>query len=326
MAATQLKSKRPTCPSCSKPASLCLCIRIQNPGLQNKVNITILQHSLERKHPLNSARIAKLGLKNVTVSTVSDVKFDAKFTIHLLDPGHDLGSGQNGEKSSDFYQVMDDKVDEFHANHVIEGRKEPVITFSIGKYGVVTDIGIGNVWMPHVQWKRRLSFDKILASKVAVDDLEKGFVVKKLQKKRVNGSEELEELEEFEVVVLPGSVLLFPSKNGFDIDGLKAMNFEVKNLIVLDGTWSKARRMFCENPWLRFLPHLKLDLDKLSLYSEIRHQPKAGYLSTIESIVYALEEIGDYPEGLDDLLGVFESMVVDQRRFKDERLSKLSSA
>jgi hypothetical protein len=49
-------------------------------------------------------------------------------------------------------------------------------------------------------------------------------------------------------------------------------------------------------------------------------------LSTIESIVYALEEIGDYPEGLDNLLGVFESMVGDQRRFRNERLSKLSSA
>ncbi|KAJ6301100.1 hypothetical protein OIU77_015414 [Salix suchowensis] len=217
---TQLKSKRPTCPSCSKPTSLCLCIRIQNPGLQNKVNITILQHSLERKHALNSARIAKLGLQNVTVSTVSDVKFDATFMIHLFDPGHDSGSGQNGEKSSDFYQVMDNEADEFDASHVTKGSKEPVITCSVGKYGVVTNISIGNVWMPHVQWKRRLSLDKILASKVAVDDLAKGFVVKKLQKRRVNGSDEVEEVEEFEVAVPPGSVLLFPSKNALDVDGL----------------------------------------------------------------------------------------------------------
>lgn len=246
--------------------------------------------------------------------------------IHLFDPGHDSGSGQNGEKNSDFYQVMDNEADEFDASHVTKGSKEPVITCSVGKYGVVTNISIGNVWMPHVQWKRRLSLDKILASKVAVDDLAKGFVVKKLQKRRVNGSDEVEEVEEFEVAVPPGSVLLFPSKNALDVDGLKAMDFEAKNLIVLDGTWSKARRMYCENPWLRFLPHLKLELDRLSLYSEVRHQPKAGYLSTIESIVYALEEIGDYPEGLDNLLGVFESMVSDQRRCKNERLSKLSSA
>lgn len=177
--------------------------------------------------------------------------------IHLFDPGHD--SGQDGENSSDLYHVMDDKADEFDASHVTKGGKEPVITCSIGKYGIVTDISIGNVWMPHVQWKRRLSFDKILASKVAVDDLAKGFVVKKLQKRRVDGSEELEEVEEFEVAVPPGSVLLFPSKNALDVDGLKAMDFEAKNLIVLDGTWSKARRMYCENPWLRFLPHLKLD-------------------------------------------------------------------
>lgn len=132
----------------------------------------------------------------------------------------------------------------------------------------------------------------------------------------------MEEFEEFELKVPPGSILLFPSEKAVSIEDLEGSNFEVKNLIVLDGTWRKAKRMYYENPWLKFLPHLKLDVNKMSLYSEVRKQPKAGYLSTIESIIYAMKAVGDRSEGLDNLLDVFESMVVDQRQCRDEALKK----
>ncbi|XP_050368800.1 uncharacterized protein LOC126786878 [Argentina anserina] len=129
---------------------------------------------------------------------------------------------------------------------------------------------------------------------------------------------------EFQVEIPPESVLLLPSKEAVSVSDLEAMEIKVKNLIVLDGTWSEAKRMYVGNPWLKLLPHLRLDLDKLSLYNEVRVQPKPGLLSTIESIVYALKAVGDSPEGLDNLLDVFESMVGDQRRCKEERLSNVS--
>ncbi|WJX59452.1 hypothetical protein P8452_44770 [Trifolium repens] len=50
---------------------------------------------------------------------------------------------------------------------------------------------------------------------------------------------------------------------------------------------------------------------------------KAGYLSTIESIVFTLKAVGENHKGLDNLLDTFESMFDDQRRCKDERLSKV---
>ncbi|RXI03515.1 hypothetical protein DVH24_004167 [Malus domestica] len=80
-------------------------------------------------------------------------------------------------------------------------------------------------------------------------------------------------------------------------DNLEAMNVKVNNLVVLDGTWTKAKRI------------------------EVRLQSKPGFLSTVESIVYALKAVGDSPKGLDYLLDVFESMVEDQIRCKEERLS-----
>ncbi|KAM4092461.1 hypothetical protein ACB094_06G040900 [Castanea mollissima] len=443
MGVTEANSKRSVCPSCSKPTWLCLCSRIRTPGLENSVRVTILQHSLEKKHPLNSARIARLGLKNFTLATVSDVLFEARFVIRLWEPDSEMGSVQNGLNSDEFVENVDTQKLVFEHSDGVEGLREnvsnseyglfakcpieeninligdnggcclrnglsgarnsqtsgfsvsdelvfepgdelkvedcigekgtfslesllenrdlvtqlnthtvsaastldeavldnettatneivqrqrgheaPVITATIGKYGVIGSLC--HIWMPQANLQKP-TFDNILSSPEARDALAKGFSVKKLQKRQLNGSKELEEYEELELEVPPGSVLLFPSDCAIGINGLDALGCEVKNLIVLDGTWAKANRMYNENPWLKLLPHLKLDLNKLSLYSEVRSQPKAGCLSTIESIVYALKAIGDNPEGLDDLLDVFESMVEDQRRCKDERLSKVSS-
>ncbi|KAF8052453.1 hypothetical protein N665_1557s0005 [Sinapis alba] len=158
------------------------------------------------------------------------------------------------------------------------------------------------------------SFDGILASPAAMDMLAKGFVVTKFSEGK----------QEFELDVPPGSALLFPSEESVMINDLKERGLKVRNLIVLDGTWSKARRMYLENPWLKLLcSHVKLEIEGASLYREVRRQPREGCLSTIESIVYAMKEMGEDPQGLDNMLDVFESMVGDQRRCKDENFVKV---
>ncbi|XP_057975866.1 uncharacterized protein LOC131163181 [Malania oleifera] len=454
------KPKRPVCPSCSRPGRFCLCTRFKSPKLENSVSVTILQHSLEKKHPLNSARIAKLGLTNVSVAPVTDVLFEAQFLVHLLNSDSDVGGCQNvsgslefGERrenpevesgiesknhivafslqrenagndlehpeekndefgdingecrlgndcngegnsrncgaeagfvqslesstSNDLVLETDDltsikqsacakaacglevpqdhtfrntdldivsdlpTVNEAVSNYkmkvgtgnrplqlgldpigvVPRGNEEPFFTLSIAKYGVISSLT--HQWMTKCQ-SQEPDFNQILSSSAAVDALAEGFVVKKLQKRQLNRrTMEFEWYEEFEVAVPPGSMLLFPSEKSI---GVEDIDFDVKNLIVLDGTWAKAKRIYIENPWLKLLPHLKLDLGKMSMYSEVRLQPKAGYLSTIESIVYALKTVGDNTEGLDDLLDVFESMVVDQRQCREESLSKACAA
>lgn len=342
--------KRPTCPNCSKPIKICLCARLKSPVFQNSIAVTILQHSLEKKHPLNSTRIATIGLKDVSVSSVSDVNFQARFFIRFLvsdeHEGSDFGkrkwdfvemplslnvfekpsnfgageydeglcpsslpNGEFSETRMDYLEIKKRDIN-IMANGAVSGRSGgAVFTFTIEKYGVI-----------------KSSFDHhLLDSKKAAELLTKGFVVKKLQTKQLNGTTvvDLEEFEEFDIKVPPGSILLFPSEKSV---GIEAIDFEVKNLIVLDGTWAKAKRMYNENPWLKLLPHVKLEItDKLSLYSEVRHQPRAGYLSTIESIVYALKAFGENSDKLDCLLDLFESMVGDQRRCRDERLSSSSS-
>ncbi|KAK8643933.1 hypothetical protein V6N13_013210 [Hibiscus sabdariffa] len=427
------KPKRLVCPSCSKPARVCLCNRIRTRNLDNSVSVTILQHSSEKNHPLNSTRIAKLGLKNLNVVTVSEVDFEARFEIRLLEPGNESGLGMVGMESSGFVQVLGkeetqksgfesfdlevegngmcpdeknrhliekngaftqfsfendvsrnqngvkylesvnflkdfdvssgdrllseltckeydgtegsvamenpcEKLDKgsnlgatnetvkddrtgFDRNITVSRDSEgPAISATMVKYGNVSDLS--HIWKVDVHGKK-LKFEHILESTGAKEALAGGFIVKKLERRK--SEVEVEEIEEFEVKVPRGSVLLFPSQDAVGVDELESMHFAVKNLIVLDGTWSKAGRVYNENPWLKLLPHLRLDLDKMSLYSEIRHQPKSGYLSTIESIVYTLKGLGDNVDGLDNLLDVFESMVGDQRRLKDESLLYLKA-
>lgn len=350
------QSKRPTCPSCAKPTQLCLCKRLRSPCLDNQVSVTILQHSLERKHALNSTRIARLGLRNVSVVTVFDVHDEAEFVIRVI--GSDSGNfGTNLSDSDDRLEYggasleLDDSsmlgsadVDnlESEKNAVLvdhgclkvaeslklsqhsgenlwvrekissceEHRSEDLIRIFMSKKGVIRSVS-------HSLLQARVedsSFDHILASPAAMDVLAKGFVVTKFSEGK----------REFELVVPPGSALLFPSEESAKINDVKERELKLKNLIVLDGTWSKARRMYLENPWLRLLcSHVKLEIEGTSLYREVRRQPREGCLSTIESIVYAMKEIGeDDPEGLDNMLDVFESMVEDQRRCKDDNFGK----
>ncbi|CAJ2633243.1 unnamed protein product [Trifolium pratense] len=320
---SQGKSKRPICPSCSKPTRTCLCSRILTPPIPNSVNVTILQHALECNHPLNSTRIAKMGLKNLTIATISDVKFESQFLIHLFDSN--LSKGLFSDEIEDTHDLFCDKnsnmidIDCAGLKNDVEdvifnnSRVETVNQVNDDDGGVVVNDEVKKISI-------RRNGDDVTGAREA---LSKGFMVKKLKRKQLNGEENVEKYEEFELEVCPGSVLLFPSDNAVSVNDLHYVGFEVKNLIVLDGTWAKAKRIYSENPWLNILPHLKLEVNEMSLYGEVRNQPKAGYLSTIESIVFALKAIGENHKGLDNLLDTFECMVDDQRRCKDERLSKL---
>lgn len=317
---SQTPTKRPTCPSCTKPIRLCLCSRFKTPLFNNPISVTILQHNHEKNHPLNSTRIAALGLKNLTVTTVSDVHLEAKFLIYLLNPGFN-------DERLDLEALDEDLEDTQFGGCRKSGKRlkletlceeEADISATMEKCGyncTLMRLRSSNITMD------KPDFDKLADSQVGKDAIANGFIVRKLHKDQLGRRFDEEDSEEYTIVVPPRAALLFPAKKSINVD---YVGVEVKHLVVLDGTWAKAKRMYHENPWLKLLPHLKLDLKQLSLYSEVRQQPKLGCLSTIESIVSAMKALGADCQELDNLLDVFESMVVDQRRCKDERLNKPS--
>ena len=52
--------RRAQCARCKRPMSYCVCAHVQ--AVSNRTDVLILQHLKESKHPLNTARLAVLGL------------------------------------------------------------------------------------------------------------------------------------------------------------------------------------------------------------------------------------------------------------------------
>ncbi|XP_042378394.1 uncharacterized protein LOC121971281 isoform X2 [Zingiber officinale] len=287
-------SRRPFCLKCFKAASTCICSRLPSTPLDNSISVTILLHSLEKKHPLNSTRIAKLGLKNLEIVPVTDVNFHAQLVLRPLEP-----------------------------SMVAQMKPEGSLNFSDAK--CCNGCRSAHSFNPQNPLERQVSDPSFTYHKQTPISsmLQRDF---DLQRKELQPSKKLEDFDEFDIAIPPGAALLFPSDKAIS---LKEVDFEVKHLVVLDGTWAKAKRIYHENPWLQLLPHLKLDSGRESLYAEVRHEPKAGCFSTIESIVCAMKELGGAMEGLDKLLDVFRSMVDDQRvcckdKIKDSVLETVS--
>ncbi len=88
-------------------------------------------------------------------------------------------------------------------------------------------------------------------------------------------------------------------------------------LIVVDGTWSQARKLLRVNPSLAALPRYAFRPAKPGNY-RIRREPAEHCVSTIEATVAALSCLEDVPD-LQQVLSVFDAMVEHQIRIADER-------
>ena len=76
-----------------------------------------------------------------------------------------------------------------------------------------------------------------------------------------------------------------------------------KQLVVLDATWSQARRMFRKLDALRGLPILRLPPGPMAA-GRLRNAPGPGMVSTIEAIARALQHLEGVGSELDELFAV----------------------
>jgi DTW domain-containing protein YfiP len=176
------------CWGCFKPRVLCVCARV--PRIENRTEITILQHPRERFHPIGTARIAELGLLR------------------------------------------------------------------------------GTILRPHSPVERSLAASFLPP---------------------------------------PGTGLLFPHRRARELAALEP-DERPRGLIVLDGTWGQASKLYRENGWLAALPHYALSPSEPSRY-RIRREPRPNFISTIEAVVAALRILEPATEGLDALLTAFDEMI-----------------
>jgi DTW domain-containing protein len=83
----------------------------------------------------------------------------------------------------------------------------------------------------------------------------------------------------------------------------------LEGIVVLDGTWSKAKTLWWRNPWLNKLNRVTLKPARPSIYGRLRAEPRGGYVSTLESVAAALTLCGESPEIEAGLSRVFRTLV-----------------
>ncbi|PML80864.1 tRNA-uridine aminocarboxypropyltransferase [Enterovibrio norvegicus] len=108
-------------------------------------------------------------------------------------------------------------------------------------------------------------------------------------------------------------VVLYPSD---DAISLSSENTEIitgedgykRGLILLDGTWRKAYKMYQLSKNLHALPAVKLDEIEQGNY-RIRKSPKESGLSTVEAGFYALSAMTGEQTRFHPLMAAFDSMI-----------------
>jgi DTW domain-containing protein YfiP len=83
----------------------------------------------------------------------------------------------------------------------------------------------------------------------------------------------------------------------------------LEGLVVLDGTWSKAKSLWWRNPWLNKLNRMSLQPTKPSIYGRLRSEPRRDYVSTLESVAAALTLCGESPDVEVGLSRVFRTLM-----------------
>lgn len=112
------------------------------------------------------------------------------------------------------------------------------------------------------------------------------------------------------------AILLSPGESAIDL--ASAPPEGPVTLVVLDGTWSQAKKLLRVNPSLARLPRYAFRPARPSNY-RIRREPAEHCVSTIEATVEALACLEGQSDELTSVLAAFDAMVEHQLRIAAER-------
>lgn len=114
-----------------------------------------------------------------------------------------------------------------------------------------------------------------------------------------------------EKLLKPGTALLFPADDATDVDALQT---RPSTLVVVDGTWDNAKKLFQRSPLLKSLPRIGFVPPAPGNY-RIRKEPADHCLSTIEAVAQVLEKLERAPGRFTPMLAAFDRMVDLQLEF-----------
>jgi DTW domain-containing protein len=104
----------------------------------------------------------------------------------------------------------------------------------------------------------------------------------------------------------PTTALLFPGAAAHAPDAVPGP--PVRSLIVVDGTWSQARKVLKLNPRLASLRRVGVTPRAPGNY-RIRKEPRPECLATVEAVASVLAALEDEPARFDEMLRAFAYMV-----------------
>ena len=114
------------------------------------------------------------------------------------------------------------------------------------------------------------------------------------------------------------AMLLYPSEDAIDIQQLPKPHR--MTLVVVDGTWSNAKKMVKQNPILAALPRIAFQPPRPSEY-RIRREPKPHCVSTVEALAHVLGVLEGEPDRFHQLLEPFHRMIDRQIELKEQNRS-----
>jgi DTW domain-containing protein YfiP len=103
------------------------------------------------------------------------------------------------------------------------------------------------------------------------------------------------------------ALLLYPGPNAVDLETLD-VGKRPREIVILDGTWHHASTLLRDLPVLGRLACARFTPGSPSEY-QIRKEPRADYLSTIESIAHVLSILEPETQGLESLRDSFRTLV-----------------
>jgi DTW domain-containing protein YfiP len=116
-----------------------------------------------------------------------------------------------------------------------------------------------------------------------------------------------DEVLRHEIDVASDAAVLYPHKDAVDLASLPRDQMP-STLVLLDGTWSHAKKLYQHNEWVQRLRHVRIDPPKPSNY-RIRKEPQADFVSTVEALVYALSILEPDNEEPQSLIEAFDRMI-----------------
>lgn len=87
-------------------------------------------------------------------------------------------------------------------------------------------------------------------------------------------------------------LLLFPQGEGYEVPWQPTEVIKFQTILLLDGTWQQARKMYRQSPYLHEIPYARLTETQETRYDLRRNQVEGG-LCTAETVVASLELVGD---------------------------------